>query len=71
MSETEMNDEETDAFIKQAGEDLDEYQMIETQLIAACDLPEAERLMVFNRLMAKVLHRRDILPDHLRKFLDN
>jgi hypothetical protein len=49
----------------------DDLLQIEEQVNAAKDLPMPERGRVFTRLIARFLHKRGILPDDLKKHLDN
>jgi hypothetical protein len=51
--------------------DLDELFKIDEQLRAAKDLPAADREAAIARILARYLDSKDLLPDDLRKFLDN
>ena len=52
-------------------EDLDDFETMEKQVLAAKDLPIEKRVAVMNRLMANFLIKRGELPDHLKTFADN
>jgi hypothetical protein len=49
----------------------DELFKIEEQLKAALDLPAADRESTIARILARYLNNKELLPDDLRKFLDN
>lgn len=49
----------------------EELDQVRDLVLAAKDLPVAERISNMTRLLARFLHKRGKLPDHLKKNLDN
>ena len=52
-------------------EDRKVYLEMRDSLLAAKDLPLAEREQALCRVLARFLNKRDALPNDLKKFLDN
>lgn len=56
---------------KMQPEDRKVYLEMRDSLLAAKDLPLAEREQALCRVLARFLNKRDALPNDLKKFLDN